>query len=696
MQKALTSNTRYLKIVFFLLALLLIVQLFRIQVIENGKWTVRSAIKNNLRSTYQATRGSVYFDDGSPLAVSELAYSLYALPDAFKSTSLASKNITKEGFAKDFEEIVGVDHLTVLDALNSGKQYVAIARKIKPEVVQQLQQKYPLSDGLWNPEQQFIRKYPNNSLAAKVIGFVRPDDNGIEVGQYGVEQYFDGILRGSDGLFEGQKDDNGQVIVNRDFENVSSKNGINITLTIDRNIQALLEQKLMQWMDITKSKRVTAVVMEVNTGRIIALADVPTYDPNKYWEGELIDCSLQYYNLLHKKCNPDKPVEEVQKDEANKTKQEQQDLIYPDGYQDQLKKLQEEQARLDAEKKKLEDSIKNGTQEDGLTAEEQKKLESVSPAIRSVFRKESLPPSDVYRDDASSALFEMGSMVKVMTLATAYNYGTIPADPNYQLGSHKGCEPVLDVTICTSTKKPESSLSVEEMLRKSDNIGAFRIAQTMPAVDFAHTFQRFGLGKASGVELADEPVFKMKDPENWSKVDLSTGAFGQGSVAFTPIQFTAAWNALASKGAYYKPTVVKSIDDNGKVKTFDDIKSTIQTVTPEAAEEALTVNAIATRNTSSRAKIFYDKYTFSGKTATANIPNPDGPGYLKDALNVGYIGVAPLNNPKFTMMVWFNEPKQAEGGRSPDSISVGQWSWLDIANEMMIKMNIPPQNIGKN
>lgn len=689
MHKSLSQNTKYIKIIFVVLSALLVVQLFRVQILENNKWTVRSAIKNNLRQNYQATRGSVYFNDGSPLAISELAYSVYAIPQGFKQDEARKANVNFEDFAKDFEEIIGVDKQYVLDALNSDKHYVAVARKVTPEVLKKFEEKYPKKLGIWNEEQQFIRKYPNNSLAAKVIGFVRPDDNGNEIGQYGVEQYFDGILRGSDGLFEGQVDGGGQVIVNREFESVTSKDGIDITLTIDRNVQALLEQKLMRWLNVTKAKRVTAVVMEVNTGRIIAMGDVPTYDPNKYWEGELIDCNLDYYKLLHKKCNPDKPVEEVKKEEEEKAKEEKEELIYPDGYHERLKKLEEEQKRLEEEKKKLEE-LANANKPAELTAEEQAKLAKVSPFIRSVYRKESLPPSDVYRNSASSSLYELGSMVKVMTLATAYNYKTIPTDPNYQLGSHKGCEQVVDVVLCTSSKRAESALNVEQMLAKSDNIGAFRIAQTMPAKDFANIFQRFGLGKASGIELADEPVFKMKDPEEWTKVDLSTGAFGQGSVAFTPVQFTAAWNSLASGGTHYKPTVVKSINDNGKVKNFDPIKE-LQVVTPEAAKDAIDVAATATKNSTKRAKDFYEKYPFAGKTATANIPNPKGPGYLKDALNVGYIGVAPIENPKFTMMVWFTEPKLSETGAEGTSLTIGQYAWLDIADEMMIKLNIPPK-----
>jgi cell division protein FtsI/penicillin-binding protein 2 len=425
--------------------------------------------------------------------------------------------------------------------------------------------------------------------------------------------------------------------------------------------------------------------MEANKGRIIAMGNVPHYNPNVYWEGEIIDCSLSYYSVLHKKCNPD--IEEEKEEEILTEDQ----LIYPDGYLQQLERIKEEEKRLEDEKRRLEELLNEGKEEE-YTQEELKRLNQYPEKVRDVFRRESLPYADVYRNSASSSMYEPGSVVKVLTLAAAYNFDAIPTDPEYQLGSHQGCEQVIDVRLCTSNRRPRASLNVEEMLRDSDNIGAFRVAQKIPAKDFAETLQRFGLGQKSNIELADEPFFSMKPPAQWTKVDLSTGAFGQGSVAFTPVQLTAAWNALASNGYYYRPTIIDSREDNGQIMKFA-TKPIRQAVKPEAAQKALEVNGIATRNSSTRARQFYDKYTFSGKTATANIPKPDGIGYLPNAVNMGYIGVAPLDNPKFTMLVWFNEPKLGENGVNPDSISVAQYAWLDIANDLMIKLNIPPKRL---
>jgi cell division protein FtsI/penicillin-binding protein 2 len=692
MEKTLKKNTIILKIFFLFLAFLLLFQLFRVQILENQRWSLRSEIKNVLKSKYQAVRGGVYFSDGSPFAVSELAYAIYALPQSFKSNPIKERDISVESFAKDFAEMTGLDAGILASSIGTEKQYVSIAKKVRPEILNNLKEKYPAELNLWNAEEQYVRIYPNNELGSNIIGFVRSDDNGVDLGQYGVEQYFDGVLRGSEGIFEGKKDSSNNVIVSQDFESISSRNGIDITLTVDRGLQALIDAKAKEWNDIVKAKETTIVLMEPNTGRLLAVSNYPTFNPNRYWEGEVIDCNLEYYKILHKKCNEPK-VEEKKEDEK---KQEESQIIYPDGYLEKLKQLEAEQKKLDEEKTRLENSLKNPGQPitpvdpDALTAEEVEKLKKYNDFVRPIFRKNSLPESEVYRDGSNSLLYEPGSVVKPLTLSAAYNFNTVPRDPNFNLGNHKGCEEVIDATLCTATRKPVNGLTVEGMLQNSDNIGALRVAQTMPIKDFEQTYERYGLGAKTGVELADESEFTLKDPATWTKVDASTAAYGQGSVSFTPIQLTAAWNALASGGKYYKPTIVKEINDNGQIKKFDPIMER-EVVTADAAKATLEVTAEATSKSGRKATEFYKKYPFAGKTGTANIPRTDGAGYVDKVVNMSYIGVAPAVNPRFTMLVWFREPRVGQDRAAPNSLNTGQWAWLDIAGQLMMKFSIEPK-----
>lgn len=687
MQMSIIKKVVYLKFLFSFLVVILIVQLFRLQVLEHQRWTMRAEQKSILRTTYKATRGSIYFEDGTPFAVSQLVYAVYALPQEFKKEPAKRAKVTIENFAKDFAELTGLNKDIILDSIKSDKLYVNIGKRIDPEIISALQEKYPRDLNIWNIEPQYIRFYPNKEIGAKIIGFVRQNDKGEEIGQYGIEQYFDGVLRGTEGFFEGVKDRKKQIIANEKFESIASRNGIDITLTINRSIQALADAQAKKYNDIVKAKETTIVIMEPNTGRLLAVSNYPTYDPNRFWEGELIDCSLEYY-MLHEKCNPQ--VVPTPSSTITQNQDDNNQIIYPDGYLEKLKEIEEQQRKLEEEKRKLEDQLKN-TPKDELTEEEKAKLSKYSPFVQEVFRKKSLPLSDVYRNSANSSLYEPGSVVKVLTLSIAYNYNTIPKDPKYSLGGHQGCEKVVDVSLCTYTKLPKSSLNVEEMLLTSDNIGALRIAQTVPQIDFVNTYQKFGLGKLTGVELADEALFITKSPRDWTKVDVSTAAYGQGSVAFTPIQLTAAWNTLASDGKYYAPTIVKSINDNGRKKDFNPVMVR-EVVTPDAARDALKVSAIAMSNRNVRAREFYSKYPFAGKTGTANIPKSKGSGYEANVINASYIGVAPLDNPKFTMLVWFREPRLSVTGGTPDGSNTAQIAWFDIAEQLMLKLGIPPRN----
>lgn len=694
MDSRLKFNTYFIKIIFFFIVSLLIVQLFRLQVLENRRWAIRADIKNRLNKTFQASRGKILFADGSPLAVSELAYEISALPQGFNDKKVKNTGITPGSFARDIAAITGLDEDAVLKLiLLPNRVSVPIARKVSSEVLDQIQKKYPLDLGIWTYVEQTKRVYPDKSVAAKLVGFVGSNEKGEDVGRYGLEEYFDGVLRGSEGILEGKKDSREQVIVNEDFDNISSKNGIDIQLTIDRGIQVMLEERLMYWLDKVKAKEATAVIMEPNTGRIIAAANVPTYDPNKYWEGEIIDCKYEVYNVAQNNCNKIEEVpEENNKDEKKNT--------YPEGYESRLKEIEDQKRKLEEEEKRLRGENQEEQQEQSNLETKKRerdakvaaKLQKYGPSVREIFRKESLPLAEVYRDSVSSFTYEPGSVVKVITLATAYNYRSIPVSPDYQLGGHNGCEKVMDRTLCTADKRAKSSLTVEEMLQNSDNVGALRVAQTVKVQDFAETLNKFGLGKGTGIELAAESVFTPKDKDLWTRVDQATAAYGQGSVSYTPIQLTNAWNILASDGKSYKPTLVKQINDNGKIKIFEP-QFQEHIISEKAAKDALNISSLATsKGGGPQTKDFYKKYPYAGKTGTANIPDPHGNGYLPDVANTSYIGIAPLDNPKITMLVWFREPRLGFNTQSLGALTTAQPAWLDIAERVMVKMNVVPKN----
>jgi stage V sporulation protein D (sporulation-specific penicillin-binding protein) len=684
MDKILKRNTLFIRIVFFLLVALLIAQLFRIQVVENTKWSTRSELRNKIHKTFKGARGKVFFADGSDLATNELAYGVAVLPDGFREEGVIKSGITPAKFSEEISKITNVDKESLQKRIEAdGAKYVVVKNNLDRETLDKISSVYPMDLGIWMYEEQSKRVYPNKQLASKIIGFVQKDAEGNDVGQYGIEQKLDGLLQGTEGVLIGERDSSNQVILNQNFENINAKNGVDVTLTIDKGIQAMLEETLMQYVDKYKAKEGTVVIMEPNTGRIIAMANLPSYDPNVFWEGEVVTCPPKYeYYLLHEKCNA--PKEEVKTEEKKDNTQ----VFYPDGYEERLKQIEEEQKKLKEEEARLKAEADAKTEK---KEEIDPRIAKYPPLVQQIFRKKSLPEVEVFRNAANSFTYEPGSVVKVITLAIAYDKNKIPRDGNYALGGHNGCQEVLDAKLCTADRKAKPSLSVKEMLANSDNVGALRVAQTVGITEFANTLVKFGLSRSTDIELADESVFKIKPIDQWTRVDQATASYGQGSVAFTPIQLTNAWNILASGGKSYKPTIIKEINDNGTIKTVEP-KFIEQVISEDAANAALTINATPTSSSIKKARDFYQKYPFTGKTGTANVPKLNSAGYEEFVVNTSYLGSAPLQNPRFTMLVWFREPRLSNDGFPPGGGNTAQVAWLDIAEKLMMKMNVVPEN----
>lgn len=670
-----------IKFVFILIFLSIIVQLFRIQIIEGNKWQNLSENRANYINTYKATRGNILFSDGSILATSVLAYTFYLKPQNLKK-QIDEKSIDKDKFVNELAEILNLEKDYIEKSIDTNLFEKIILRYTTKEKIDKINELYPSNLDIWRAEQTYKRIYPNNEIASKIVGFVRLDDNEKEIGQYGIEEYFDGILRGIDGVVEAKRGNFGQqIIVDETFFSTPPKNGANIKLTIDKNIQKIIDEKAKYWTDKVKAKETIIVAMEPNSGSILAIGNYPTYDPNRFWEGEIIDCELEYY-VIHKKC--------FQKDiDDNLTTEEpeiSEDIILPDGYEEELKRIEEEQRKLEERKRQLLEQIENQqneTENEELSDEELKILEKIPENARKNLRRESLSFGEIFRNSATDALYEPGSVIKVITVAIAYETKSISTSPFYNLGSHTGCEKVADRVLCTFNKVPRKDLTVEAMLRFSDNVGALRIAQKIPKEKYFFEWQRLKLGEKTGIESKTEPVFYPKPIDQWNEVDIATSSYGQGLIVLTPIRLVSIWNILASNGYYYSPTLVLEIDDNGKI--INPEKKRIKIFEESTVIDTLYVASLATKNsiTDPFIKKIYDRYNFVSKTGTANVIKENGQGYYEDRLNITQVGIAPLNNPKITLLVWFREPTIGYNEADPTSQNTAQVAWADILDGIM-------------
>ncbi|MEO7364498.1 MAG: penicillin-binding protein 2 [Candidatus Saccharimonadales bacterium] len=275
--KPLTSVQR-IRIWYGLLLLVVaifVVRLFYIQVIRYDHY--KTAALNGQLKQYDipAARGIILARDGSqtvPIVLNVQLYTLYADPTFIKSPDKVAIKLAS---------IIGGNAETYRDLLSSkSRRYVILAKKITGEQqARVLALKYP---GVGAQAQNY-RTYPQGALAAQELGFV--SDSGV--GEYGVEQALNSQLSGVPGQLKAITDVSGvPLAASRDNVETQPVDGQDVTLTIDLAMQHQLEAILARTATKTKTVRASAVIMDVKTGAIRAMANFPTFDPAKYYDVE--------------------------------------------------------------------------------------------------------------------------------------------------------------------------------------------------------------------------------------------------------------------------------------------------------------------------------------------------------------------------------------------------------------------------
>jgi cell division protein FtsI/penicillin-binding protein 2 len=247
------------------------VRLFYVQIIQYGRYKA-AALSDQLKH-YQipATRGVIEAQDGGntvPIVLNQQLYTLYADPVYIKNPDQVAAKIAP---------VIGgsADHYAK-QMRAKDTRYVILAKKLSAAQNKQLLSlKFP---GLGTQAQDY-RVYPQGSLAAQVLGFV--DNNGV--GQYGIEQALNKQLAGQPGQVKAVTDVNGvPLAANKGNVETSPVNGNTVVMTLDLSMQAQMEKILQDEYQKTKSKGLSAVIMDPNTGAIKAMANYPTYDPANY------------------------------------------------------------------------------------------------------------------------------------------------------------------------------------------------------------------------------------------------------------------------------------------------------------------------------------------------------------------------------------------------------------------------------
>ena len=289
-----------LLILFLSLLIIITGRLFQLQVLGHEKFSVLAAKQHWGSAEIPAARGRVFSADGFPLVENQIAYLVYGEPPNINNVTTAAqrlgevlweenpkfeiRNSSASGDSLNLKQIQSTNDLNskheeierIEGALSQNLQWVPLAHKVSPETKEKIEALGIEGIGF---EEEPKRFYPEKTLAAHLLGFVGSDEQGQDQGYYGLEGFYNGDLRGRPGRVVEEKGASGEPILLGNYKKIPAENGRDLMLTLDRSVQFLVEQKLAAAVKKYGAESGSVVVMEPETGAILAMASFPTYDP---------------------------------------------------------------------------------------------------------------------------------------------------------------------------------------------------------------------------------------------------------------------------------------------------------------------------------------------------------------------------------------------------------------------------------
>ena len=640
--------------VFFVMAAAGIVtySLYKIQIEQGATFRQYAAEQQLLDSTIQATRGEIYDASGITLASTSVVWTIWADPSystalftsqtaeetgevlkTVDETTLAevSRQITLRLLAGDGESLDRVDTSsaeyqtqcqTVHDALaKNTSSYQVLATKVNNAVKLSIE-KYvstynkehtkakTLEDGTTvrkgrisvSSSKSFQRDYPYGAFAASVLGFCNGDGEGF----YGLEKSYDSTLAGVNGRTITRRNAYGNAIADANATTYAAKDGSNLVLSLDVNVQEVVERYLNEAVYANNvENRGAAIVMNVKTGAILAMASKPDFDPN-----DPLDFS------------------------ANLTYLSEQVQAEPEIYTIYLKDP-------DDPKKFLLDE--NG-----------KKVPDPDPDYTGTYR-------DIqWKNKAITELYYPGSVFKVITAAMGVDSGKATY---YTTLNCSGAYGVAKETYHCAGKKSHGVQNLAEALRNSCNIYFIQLGQRLGSSVFYDYFDAFGFTERTGVDLPNETgMMKYYTKNQLGEVQLASSAFGQ-AMAVTPLQVCTAISAAVNGGYLVTPHVVDKItDQNGNVVEEVGANVRRQVISESASETIRQIMEYEVGDGSTSgggSNAYVAGYRIGGKSGTSEQLNmerrADGD-YKKVA---SFAAVLPANDPEILVYVMLDDPNNA-------------------------------------
>ncbi|MDD5404072.1 MAG: penicillin-binding protein 2 [Sulfuricella sp.] len=471
-----------------------------------------------------AHRGMITDRRGEPLAISTPVESVWASPQDVELTADKSHRLAR---LLDLSQKEIEHHL-----LGSQKEFVYLKRGLPPDQAARVME-------LGIPgiflQRGYRRYYPAGDVMAHVLGFTNVDDNGQE----GMELTYQNWLAGKTGSRRVIKDRIGHII--EDVESVKTpQEGRNLALSIDRSIQYLAFRELKSAVEAHKAKAGAIVVLNARTGEILAMANLPSYNPNN-------------------------------------------------------------RVKLD----------RNSTRNRSITDS-----------------------------------FEPGSTLKPFTISAALESGKYK--PGSMIETAPGYFSIGPATIHDA--HPEGLLSVAQVIQKSSNVGAARIALTLPPEYMWSTFNHIGFGQVPHSGFPGEASGRLRPYKTWRPIEQATMAYGHG-ISVSLLQLARAYTVFANDGELKPLSMLK----------LDEAPAGERVFSPKTAQEMLAMLEMVVQpgGTAPRARII--GYRVAGKTGTAH--KEENGGYARNKYVASFVGLAPASDPRLIVAVMIDEPEgQYYGG----------------------------------
>lgn len=282
MNKSIMRRTLFLMIVCGIVAFIpLVKNLYSLQITNHDKYE-SMAVKNQTKvTTVSASRGSIYDRNMDVLAVSSSVCNIYLDPQLIRETEEEKKIDQVSVIASGLTEILGADQEKIKEMCSDVSQrYKVVARRVEQNVADQVREFIDINNitGV-GVEPDTKRYYPSSTLASQVIGFVGTDNEGLN----GVEYAYDDELTGTAGKIITAKSNDGTEMQYRYEKYYDADDGNSLVLTIDSTVQSFLEKNMQEAIEnYDVQNGAFGVIMNVNTGEILAMATLGNYDPNNY------------------------------------------------------------------------------------------------------------------------------------------------------------------------------------------------------------------------------------------------------------------------------------------------------------------------------------------------------------------------------------------------------------------------------